>query len=326
MKFPRIQLSDWPTPYHPLQRISQAIGVQVYAKREDLSRVALGGNKVRKMEYVLGSALAAGADTIITTGAFQSNHCRIAAATAASRGLDCYVLLAGDVPAEISGNLLLDHLFGATVLPLQGSGFTDESAAMESLARDLSLNGRKPFVVPLGGNHLESIIAFMECARELAAQADDAGHTIDALVLATGTASTLVGLWLGAQQYLPGTEVIGVQVSHTKEIIDRRVDQLLELARTELDLNPVGRPVTTDNYVGPGYGMADERTQGALQTMARQEGIALDSTYTAKAFAGLLAEVDVGLLKEANHIAFIHTGGIPELFARPPASLGIRRR
>jgi L-cysteate sulfo-lyase len=301
----------------PLRNLSAALGVAAWAKRDDLTGLALGGNKVRELEYHLGEALAIGADTIITTGNSQSNHARTTAAACARLGLDCRLVLEPGLKPQ-NGNLLLDHLFGARAELLPG--YTPASAveAMEALAADLRHAGRTPHIIPFGGCSTTGAIGFVGGALELCRQIDDQGLDLNAVYLATASCGTQAGLLAGMAAAGKTVRVRGISVSDPREIQETQVRELAgqTLDRLGLDLT-VGEDAADvdDAYIGDGYGLLTEGSREAVRLVALTEGILLDPVYTGKAMAGLIDHVRTGLIPQGSTVVFIHTGGVPALFA-----------
>lgn len=313
-----IGYETWPTPLHRADNLSRELGIELRLKREDLSPIGLGGNKVRKLARIFQAIEAGKYDVVITTGAKQSNHCRLTAAFATRRGLPCHLVLRGDSSNWHQGNLLLDRLLGATCHFRPSGLHEDADTYVSELANSLREQGKKPFVIPVGGNSRESVEAFEECAREISDQTGprDAPDTI---VVAFGSGSTYAGLLLGALKYLPGTKVIGISVASSAAEAGRKLKEHLR----NVDADPTTTYRILDQYVGEGYGIASALSKAALQLMARHEGVFLDPTYTAKAFAGLVGQIEDGLIEKGQSVVFVHTGGVPSLFAASLASLGL---
>jgi D-cysteine desulfhydrase len=299
----------------PAPRLAEHIGLRpadLWFKRDDLTGLGGGGNKVRKLEHTAGAAVAAGADLLVTTGAAQSNHARCTAAAAGRLGLDCLLILAGSDPATATGNLSLDHLLGADV---HWAGDVD-GTELEALAADLAKQredaGARPYVVPFGGSSALGARGYVECATELATQAPDLRH----VVVAVGSGGTMAGLVAG----LDADHVLGVPTGAVDDPL-RRVRELV----TELGA-PVEGLRLRDDQAGPGYGVLTDAARTALTDVARFEGVVLDPVYTAKAFAGLVAAVRDGDIKPGERTVFVHTGGLPGLFGHPYAAEVAARR
>lgn len=302
------RLSSWPTPLEPAPRLAAHLGLEpedLWIKRDDLTGLAGGGNKVRKLEHTAGAALAAGADTLITTGAAQSNHARCTAAAAARLGLRSLLVLAGSPPAEPVGNLVLDLLLGAE---LHWAGPADdielEKRATE-LAEEVRAGGGRPYLVPFGGSGPIGARGYLDCAGELTEQAPDLAH----LVVAVGSGGTMAGLVAGL-----GTDrVLGVDSGAVADPVERVLGMLAELG-TGAGNATGGQLRLRRDQVGPGYGVLTDAARRAMTDVARTEGLALDPVYTAKAFAGLRAAITDGEIQPGQRTVFLHTGGLPGLF------------
>jgi D-cysteine desulfhydrase family pyridoxal phosphate-dependent enzyme len=314
---PRLRLAGAPLPFHHLPGLSGELGLDVWTQREDRSWLAAGGNKLRKLEYLLADALAEEADTVITTGAPQSNHAAQTATACAMLGLRCHLALRGRDPGARRGNLFIDSLMEAEV------SFHDQeagamTAVMERLAAEMAAAGRRPCVVPGGGSSALGALGFAECAIEIAAHARAAGLSPAALVCASGTAGTHAGLLAGTALAGAPWEVLGVSVTLADERISEKARRLaqgaLRLAGSALD--PPAFEVVLDQ-VGDGYGAATPAGGEAARLAARRDGLILDAVYTAKAFAGLLAAARAGRWRPGSTIVFVHTGGLAGALAQP---------
>lgn len=321
-RFPRVSLTRLPTPIEPLPRLSAHMGgPRLFVKRDDLTGLGLGGNKLRKLEFLLGEALAQGADTVLTVGALQSNHARQTAAACARLGLDCeLVLRRGSHASEAylnSGNLLLDRLFGARLHLLQAQESREER--MEARAEDLRAAGRRPYCVPVGGSCGLGDLGYVVCAEEIIAQSEDMNVRFDAVVVATGSGGTQGGLVAG-MRLLEGAPVIGMAVEGT-----RAEQEALAAAQAMETLHLLGRDAADlgssvavmDDFVGSGYAKPTDSMREALSLAARFEGLVLDPVYTGKAFAGLIALARSGRFNNDQSLLFVHTGGVPGLFGYP---------
>jgi D-cysteine desulfhydrase family pyridoxal phosphate-dependent enzyme len=296
-------------------------GPRLFVKRDDLTGLGLGGNKLRKLEFLLGEALAQGADTVLTVGALQSNHARQTAAACARLGLDCeLVLRRGSHASEAylnSGNLLLDRLFGARLHLLQAQESREER--MEARAEDLRAAGRRPYCVPVGGSCGLGDLGYVACAEEIIAQSEDMNVRFDAVVVATGSGGTQGGLVAG-MRLLEGAPVIGMAVEGT-----RAEQEALAAAQAMETLHLLGRDAADlgssvavmDDFVGSGYAKPTDSMREALSLAARFEGLVLDPVYTGKAFAGLIALARSGRFNNDQSLLFVHTGGVPGLFGYP---------
>lgn len=315
---PRVRLATLPTPLQPAGRLSEQLrGPRIFIKRDDATGLALGGNKSRKLEYLVADALQRGATHLLTTGAVQSNHVRQTAAAAAAVGLAGELVLVGDSDADLQGNYLLDRLLGGrTHIIAPGS---DPGAKMDELAAELTDAGHRPYVIPGGGSNAVGALGYVSAMLELTYQLwqDDIHATH--LYHATGSCGTQAGIVLGAALHGAGFLVQGIAVSGVAADKQRRTAELI--AQTA-DLLGVPNPTTAadlhvdDSQVGPGYGLATPECLEAIELLAHAEGILLDPVYTAKAFAGLIADVRAGRLTAEHTVVFLHSGGTPALFAK----------
>jgi L-cysteate sulfo-lyase len=320
-RFPRLRITHAPTPLEPLTRLTKLLGgPDLWIKRDDCTGLATGGNKTRKLEYLLGDALAQGADTLITQGATQSNHARQTAAIAAKLGLACHLILEDRTgyrhdDYRRSGNVFLDRLFGAQLSEVAAG--TDMDAAMAQLAEQLRGEGRRPYVIPGGGSNAIGALGYVTCALELAEQANNLGLAIDALVTATGSAGTQAGLVAGFEGARAGIPVLGICVRAPKPAQE---DRVFRLAAQTADLlgvpGAVGRDAVVANgdYVGDGYGIPTAAMIEAVTLLARTEGILLDPVYSGKAMAGLIDLIRKGELHKGRNVVFLHTGGAVGLY------------
>lgn len=318
-RFPRVRLAHLPTPLEPLPRLSEALGVDLWIKRDDCTGLAGGGNKTRKLEFLLGAAFAADADTLVTQGAVQSNHVRQTAAAAAAHGLACEIILeerTGSKAADYvgNGNVLLDKLLGARLRTVPGG--TDMAAELEKTAEEVRGRGGRPYVIPGGGSNPIGALGYADCAREIVVQADELDLKIDRIVTATGSAGTHAGLVAGLAVMGADVPVLGVGVRAPK---DRQETNVLKLAEeTAALLGQAGRVtremvVADCDYVGEGYGLIDQGVIDALTLAARTDGIVLDPVYSGKAMKGLIALARAGRF-QGETVVFLHTGGAQGLF------------
>jgi L-cysteate sulfo-lyase len=325
-RFARLPLAHLPTPLETMPRLSDALrGPRLWIKRDDCSGLAGGGNKTRKLEYLLGEAMAQGAGSVLTAGAVQSNHARQTAAAAAKLGLDCHLLLEQEVQGmgpeyAQSGNVLVDRLCGARLhfIP-KGS---DAKTALEALANELRAQGARPYAIPVGGSSPRGSLGYVRCAAELLEQSRDVGVEMDLVVVASGSAGTQAGLLAGFAALGAAVPVLGVCVSRPAREQEEKVRALaretLDLLETKAELWP--RQVQANgDYVGEGYGVPTEAMVAAVELTARLEGILLDPVYTGKAMAGLIDLVGNGRLEDKRNVVFLHTGGALGLFAYPSA-------
>jgi len=320
-RFPRRKYLDGPTPLEPMKRLSKALGdkVELWVKRDDLLPGAAGGNKTRKLEFCIADALAQGADTLITCGAVQSNHCRLTLAWACKEGLDCHFVLEERVPGSYNpkagGNNFLFNLMGINsvrVVP-GGSNMLEE---MQKTAAELQKNGKKPYIIPGGGSSAVGALGYAVCAEELMGQINDTGLKVDHLVVPSGSAGTHAGIVAGLFGTNAGIPVVGMNVSRPKAPQETLVHNLSLALSEKLSMLAVPRKlvVCVDEYVGEGYSRPTESMKEAVLLFARQEGILLDPVYSGKAAAGLIDFVRKGKFAEGSTVVFLHTGGDTALF------------
>lgn len=321
-RFPRLELFTTPTPLERLDRLGSQLGRELWIKRDDTTSLALGGNKVRKLEYLAAEALRQEADTLITAGAIQSNHVRQTAAVAARLGLGCHALLenpTGTAEPDYLGNgnrRLLD-LFGASIEPV--ASLDDAENLLLASAARLHAEERQPYLIPIGGSSPLGALGYVRAGLELAAQITHGGQRFAAVVLASGSAGTHAGLALALAHALPGLRVIGVTVSRPEATQRPKVESLLQHTADLLGV-PVPSSLRIelwDQYFAPGYGEPNAGTWAAIRLLAGHEGVLLDPVYTGKAFAGLLDSIARQAF-DPGPLLFLHTGGTPALFAYPP--------
>ncbi len=318
-RLPRIKLGSLPTPLEEAPSLSAYLGgPRILFKRDDITGLAFGGNKVRKAEYLMGEAVDRGCDVVITVGAVQSNHARAIAAAARRLGLDAIVVLSGEEPPERQGNLLLDVVLGADVRIINTDDSYILTGVMEDIARDLRRQGRTPYVIPLGGSTPLGAAAFANAGLELLDQLNGRGIRADAIVHASGSGGTQAGLYIAMKVTQSGIRVQGISVGPTREVVTARVRGLAEELVTLLRLDWRPHPddiVVTDEYVGERYAVPTPACLDAIRLVARTEGILLDPVYTGKAMAGLVDMVRRGQFGPDQTVVFWHTGGQPALFA-----------
>ena len=323
-RFPRRRYTQGPTPVESLPRFSKALGgPEVYIKRDDLLGLAGGGNKTRKLEFLVAEALERGADTLITCGAVQSNHCRLTLAAAVKEGLHCRLALEERVPGtydpEAGGNNFLYRLLGVEQIRVWPSG-SDMMRAMKEMAAELESEGRKAYVIPGGGSNPLGATGYAACAEEIMAQARDTNLSLDWIVCASGSAGTQAGL-VGCGAGIP---LVGINVSRPKGPQEELVYGLARRTGEYLGLeDPVPREAVTcfGDYVGPGYSLPTPEMAEAVRMLARTEGILLDPVYTGKAMAGLIDLARKGFFKKGSRVLFVHTGGSPALYVYREAVL-----
>ena len=312
---PRVSLGLFPTPFYKLEAISARYGRNIWIKRDDLCGVALGGNKVRKLEFLLAQAQADGCDTVFTTGGAQSNHAMLTAACAARLGMDCKLFLKDRGVTGRRGNLVLDEIYGAPVRLVDTDDYQDIYREMKAEAAGLEARGHRCCRIPLGGSTPLGTLGYAAAARECAVQAMAAGIRVGHLVSATGSGGTTAGLLLGAGLFLPGARVTGMAVDpqpFRETVLDLAAGAA---ALLEASFQPQEKDLQILDCAGPGYAVPDPAATPAILELARTEGILLDPVYTGKAWAGLLAQVKAGGFEGEGDIVFFHTGGAAALFA-----------
>jgi D-cysteine desulfhydrase family pyridoxal phosphate-dependent enzyme len=312
---PRLSLGVYPTPLYKLENISRKYGKTIWIKRDDLCGVALGGNKVRKLEFLLADAQAQGCDTVFTTGGAQSNHAMLTAACAAKLGMKPILILKKRGVTEKRGNLILDDLYGADVRMMDTDSYDDIYAEMHRVGAELEQQGHKCYYIPCGGSNALGALGYVSCVREFTVQSLAEGFRVGGIVSATGSGGTTAGLLLGAKLFQPGVKVTGIAVD-----TDPFSDIVPALAAETAKILDCGFEREKDDFemvsnVGAGYAIPNAEDTPYMQELARSEGILLDPVYTGKAFAGMLKLVSSGYFGEKDNIVFVHTGGAAALFA-----------
>ena len=323
-KFPKVRLGHLPTPLEPMDRLSEKLGgPRLWVKRDDCTGLSSGGNKTRKLEFLMADALSKGADTIITQGATQSNHARQTTAAAAKLGMGCHILLedrtgSNDNNYILNGNVLLDRLHGASVS--KRSGGSDMNLEMQDFADALIEKGKKPYIIPGGGSNPIGALGYVNCARELTEQASEIGLKIDALVHATGSAGTQAGLVAGLAAIQSDIHLLGIGVRAPK---DKQEQMVFELAQKTSDYLGTGIKIEREkvraicDYVGAGYGLPTDGMIKAVKLLAQSEGLLFDPVYSGKGLDGLLDQINRGYFTGMDNVVFLHTGGSAALFGYP---------
>jgi D-cysteine desulfhydrase/L-cysteate sulfo-lyase len=320
-QIPRVPIAHTPTPLENLPQLSRHLGCNLYMKRDDCTGLAGGGNKTRKLEYLVADAQGQGADTLVTVGGFQSNHARQTAAAAAKFGFGCELVLE-DVEGTPNtdyynnGNMLLDNLLGANIHSVPTEQNTAEFA--KGLMAKLISEGRKPYFIPMGGSNVIGSLGYVRCANELLQQLDNENIHIDQIILATGSAGTQAGLLAGLIMANCDIPVLGINVSRRAEEQTPLVEALLKDTLSYLGVDRKlanGRVVTNGDFYGAGYGITTPEMLNAVKTCAQLEGLLLDPVYTGKAMAGLIGLCTQGVIAKESHPLFLHTGGSQGLFA-----------
>ena len=316
---PRFRLAQLPTPIERLDRLSGELGgPDLLIKRDDLTGLALGGNKARKLEFLVGQALEQGADMLVTAGAAQSNHCRQTAAAAAKAGLKCELILNSQKPILQNGNLLLDELLGAKCHWIERPQFP---VKLSELPEQLRAQGRKPYVIGIGGSNGVGATGYVLAMIELEGQLRTIQHRLDHIVFASSSGGTQAGMVLGAQLAGFGGQLHGVSVDKDnleREAYEEEVAQIANECAQYIgsDIRLTKQHIkVVYGYTGEGYGVVSNLEREAIRLMARNEGIILDPVYTGRAFGGLLDLIRKGAFKRGESVLFWHTGGAPALFA-----------
>ena len=326
-ELPRLNMALTPTPLEEAPRLSQALGgPRILFKRDDLTGVGLGGNKVRKLEFLIGRALAEGADTLVACGGYQSNFARITAAMAARVGLKVELVLGGlpDEPHPEVGNLLLDGLLGARIHFVHTVPRWEFGDQVERIADQVAASGAKPFVMSLGGSSPEGMASYVCATAELREQLRAAEIRATRLVVALGSGGTYSGLVLGALNSDVGYSVTGISVSRTRDYLLERIPEFAAIGASELGLPlaPTASDLDVyDDWVGDGYGVLTDDCAEAIRLVARTEGVLLDPVYSGKGMAGLIGLIRRGVIGAEETVVFLHTGGQPALFAYEPTEL-----
>ena len=306
--FPRVALGLFPTPIQKLENVSRRFGANVYLKRDDLTGLGLGGNKVRKLEFLLADAKAQGAEVVFTTGGAQSNHAMLTAAAANRLGMKPILILKQRGVTARRGNQLLEHLMGTDVRFLDTDSYDDIYAEMDRVGKAL---GVPYYKIPCGGSNALGSLGYVACAEEIAGQ----GMRFDHLVCAEGSGGTMAGLALGAKLFLPGTKVHGMMVDSDpfEEITLRLMKEAAALLEADLELTTAD--LALRELCGPGYAIPSEEGNEAVRLLAETEGLFLDPVYTGKAFAGLVQMLTDGTVQPGENVLFLHSGGAGGLFA-----------
>lgn len=327
-KFPRRRYTAGTTPIEKLDNLSAALGgPEIYVKRDDLLGLSAGGNKTRKLEFLVADALAQGCDTLITCGAVQSNHCRLTLSAAVKEGLKCRLVLEERVPGsykpDASGNNFLFRLMGVESIKVVPGG-SDMMAEMQVVAGEVAAEDRKAYIIPGGGSNPIGATGYVACAEEILYQLFDQELQIDHIVCPSGSAGTHAGLVAGLYGNNSGIPIVGINVSRTRQDQEKIVKELIMELFDHLGVKaelPDEAVRCFDEYVGPGYSLPTPEMAEAVRLFARTEGILLDPVYTGKAAAGLIGLVRQGYFNPNDRVLFVHTGGSPALYAYIPELL-----
>lgn len=318
-KFKRVKLASLPTELEEANRFSGSVrsDLNIYIKRDDNTGLALGGNKARKLEYLMADALEKGADVVLTTGGPQSNHARMTAAAAAKLGIKAVLVLRGKNSSPHQGNLLLDDLLGAELIFVDTDDYEDVYREMDRISDELAREGKTPYIIPVGGSTPLGALGYVNAFEEMIAQAEKEGIKVDYVVNAVGSGGTHAGLLVGSKLFHYDVEVIGISSREEREYFAKEISRIAGECSRLLGKDyefPPEEIVVFDEYTGPGYGIPEERTLSAIKLLARTEGIILDPVYTGKAMAGLIDLARKNYFKPNSTVVFFHTGGAPANF------------
>ena len=304
----KVSLGIFPTPIHRLDHISRLLGTNVYIKRDDMTGLGLGGNKIRKLEYLLAEAKSQGAQVVFTTGQAQSNHAMLTAAACRKLGMTPILILKKRGVTERMGNQLLEHLMGVDVRFMDTDSYADIYDEMDRIGHEL---GVPYYKIPCGGSNALGTLGYVDCIREIA----DQGIHFDHILCAEGSGGTMAGLALGAKLYMPATRVTGMMVDTDpfETITIQLMQEAAGLLGKELTISSADFDLR--DLCGPGYAIPSDEGNAAVSLLAQEEGIFLDPVYTGKAFAGLVSMAREGAFKQTDHVLFVHTGGAGGLFA-----------
>lgn len=314
--FPRLSLSILPTPCHPLNFISEKYGVDIYCKRDDMTGFGFGGNKSRKLEFLIGEAREHGYDTIVTSGGIQSNFCRLTAAAGAVNEMSVHLILGGGRPTEATGNVFLDKMLGAQIHYVVSSDWNDWEAKSKKIASDLADKGRKVFRIPIGGSVPVGVAGYTAAFLEIMKDQIHLNTSFDQIIHASGSGGTQAGLVAGKELAGWPGKISGISVAMDKETLEKRVFELALKTASLLGGRVNRKSVQVDDgFIGDGYAIRTTGSEKAIELFARREGIFLDHVYTGKAANALLDWLEKGALS-GQRVLFIHTGGQVELFAK----------
>ena len=311
----KIKLTELPTPLEYLPTLSKDLGVELYIKRDDMTSLAMGGNKIRKLEYLMQEAVDSGATMVVTAGGAQTNHGRQTAGAAAKLGLKCAIVCIDNYPGEISANILLDRIMGADVILQAPNGDPDQQEkVIKQVIEKYEAKGEKVYFIPVGGSNDTGLLGYYECACELDEQAKEAGIPEATVVSAVGSIGTYMGLFCGLKNEGSHLKLQGIAISDFGENKEKRLMEYFESSKAHYGFDCNAKPEDfhiETGYVRGGYNLPNADVRKAIYKMARAEGIILDPCYTGKAFAGLLDMLSEGKVKKGSTIIFLHSGGQP---------------
>ena len=314
---PRYKLATLPTPIDEAPRLSDWLGVRVLIKRDDLTGFALGGNKARKLEFLIADALEKKADVLVTGGGPQSNHARMTAAAARKVGMDATLVFSGNPPAESNGNLLLDELLGVEILYTHTDDTSETDKMIERVTAERRASGRRPYLIPRGGSTVLGCTSYILAVGELLEQLTARGVEPDSIFITTGSCGTHAGILAGLKYFGARIPVLGITVSRSqsegRQRIYKLVKETAEFLETPLPLEP-SEVIIKEEYLGAGYGIITPQAREAIRRVAQLEGIFLDPVYTGKTMAGLIDLVQHGEIAHGSAVLFWHTGGSPGIF------------
>lgn len=299
----RINLANLPTPIIKLEKLSSKYNKNIYLKRDDFTGTEVSGNKIRKLEYALADALDKGCDTIITIGAIQSNHCRATAAACAKLGLECHLLLRGNIK-DVEGNVFLDYILGANIHYVERDLIDME---LEKLINSLRNVGKNPYIIPIGASNSVGSYGYINAYEEILTQEEQLGLEFDLVSVPVGSGGTYAGLWYGNYINNENKRILGFSVSDPKEYFKEAVIEILN--GLDQEIKSFDSIEINDSYIGEGYSIATKEELEFYYHIGKMEGVVFDPAYTGKAFRGLIKEIESGNVKEEN-ILFIHTGGL----------------
>lgn len=315
---PRVHLASLPTALEDAPSLAAASGIdRLLVKRDDNTGLALGGNKARKLEFLMAEAINQGADVVISCGGNQSNHARMTAAAARKLGLDCVLFLTNPMPQEFEGNLLLDTVLGARMVFIRECGMERLVEVMEAEAEALRSAGHTPYLIPIGGSTPLGSLGYVTAIRELAGQLEELGIDNPDIVFAVGSCGTVAGVVLGCDLFLPNARIFGISVSQPAAEIVERVERIAPAAAELIGAEFSGetRLAAYDEYIGRAYAVPTSEGKDAIALAAQTEGLILDPVYTGKAMSGLIDLARKGVIGGDRPVVFIHTGGMAGLFA-----------
>jgi D-cysteine desulfhydrase family pyridoxal phosphate-dependent enzyme len=313
--FKKLNYSLLPTPIHKLENISKHFNTNIYCKRDDMTGFAFGGNKTRKLDYLIADALGSGADTIIAVGAYQSNFCRIASAFGAVSNLEVWLVLGGNKPERVTGNLMLDYLFGANIKEVNSFEWEDWEEEAGILKHRLISMGKRVYAMPIGGSTKTGAIGYCDCMKEIAEFSVREGIEFKNVFHATGSAGTQAGLIVGKALTKWGGKINGIAITKNAEQILNEVKVLAGETGKMFGITINDNDIfVDDSYIGEAYGAETEGAKEAISLFAKQEGILLDNVYTGKAAGAMIDYILKGKIASSENTLFIHTGGNIQLF------------